>query len=53
MKEYYLCENASEYVFFDAAHLTERANQQFAKQSWNGKPTLSGSYSLKELFETN
>ncbi|XP_015900704.3 GDSL esterase/lipase 2-like [Ziziphus jujuba] len=53
VKEYYLCQNPSEYVFFDSIHLTERAYQQFAKPSWNGKPTLSGSYSLKALFESN
>ncbi|XP_060669777.1 GDSL esterase/lipase 3-like, partial [Ziziphus jujuba] len=52
VKEYYLCKNVSEYVFFDSSHPTERANQQFVNQSWNGKPTLSGSHNLKALFES-
>lgn len=52
--EYSLCENASEYLFFDSGHLTEKAYQQFAKQSWIGNPgRLAGSYNLKTLFEFN
>lgn len=31
VKEYYLCENAGEYVSFDAAHLTEKANHQLCQ----------------------
>ncbi|XP_062087918.1 GDSL esterase/lipase 1-like [Humulus lupulus] len=52
VKEYYLCGNVSEYVFFDSAHPTERAYQQFAEQAWNGKASLKGSYNLKQLFKS-
>ncbi|KAF3451972.1 hypothetical protein FNV43_RR08068 [Rhamnella rubrinervis] len=42
--EYFLCENVSEYVFFDSAHPPEKANLQFVKQSWNGNSgRLTGS----------
>ena len=49
--EYYLCDNPSEYVFFDSGHLTERAYQQFSKQAWSGLPSFTGPYNLKALFE--
>ena len=52
-KEYYLCGNVSEYVFFDSSHPTERVYQQFAEQGWSGKPSFKGSYNLRELFESN
>ncbi|PON45115.1 Lipase [Parasponia andersonii] len=51
-KECYLCGNVSEYVFFDCCHPTERVYQQFAEQEWSGKPSLKGSYNLRELFES-
>ncbi len=51
MKGYELCENASEYVFFDFGHLSERANQQFAKLMWSGTPNVTALYNLKVLFE--
>ncbi|PON62544.1 SGNH hydrolase-type esterase domain containing protein [Trema orientale] len=52
VKEYYLCDNVSEYVFFDSAHPSERVYKQFARQSWIGKLSLNGSQSLKDLFES-
>lgn len=48
MTEFFLCENPSEYLFFDSSHFTEKAYQQFAEHSWNEK-----SYNLKVLFESN
>jgi hypothetical protein len=51
VKGYELCENASEYVFFDSAHLSERANQQVAKLMWSGTSNVTGAYNLKDLFE--
>lgn len=51
IKEYYLCPNASEYVFFDSVHPTERVNQQFAKLFWSGTPNSTAPYNLKALFE--
>lgn len=52
-KEYFLCSNVNEYVFFDAAHPTERVYEQFAEQAWSVKPSLKGSCNLRELFESN
>ncbi|PON62547.1 Lipase [Trema orientale] len=40
-----------EYVFFDSAHPTEKAYQQFAEQAWSAQPSLKGSYNLKELLK--
>ncbi|XP_060669714.1 GDSL esterase/lipase 1-like isoform X2 [Ziziphus jujuba] len=50
--EYYLCDNVSEYVFFDSAHPTERAYKQLAQLAWSGEPSVTGSYNLKALFES-
>ena len=52
-KDYYLCSNVSEFVFFDASHATERVYQPFAEQAWSGKPSFRGSYNLKELFKSS
>uniref|UniRef100_A0A6N2LKU2 SGNH hydrolase-type esterase domain-containing protein n=1 Tax=Salix viminalis TaxID=40686 RepID=A0A6N2LKU2_SALVM len=35
-KVYQLCDNVSEYFFFDGIHPTEKANYQFAKLMWDG-----------------
>ncbi|XP_062088467.1 GDSL esterase/lipase 1-like [Humulus lupulus] len=51
-KEYELCENVNDHVFFDFAHSTEKFNEQFALEAWNGKPSGLGSYNLKGLFES-
>ncbi|KAF3963612.1 hypothetical protein CMV_012019 [Castanea mollissima] len=51
VKEYKLCHNVSEYVFFDSIHPSEKANQQFAELMWNGTPNITGPYNLKTLFE--
>jgi hypothetical protein len=51
VKEYELCGNASEYLFFDSAHPSERANQQLAKLLWNGNLDVTWPYNLKALFE--
>ncbi|XP_059638941.1 GDSL esterase/lipase 2-like isoform X2 [Cornus florida] len=50
VKEYELCNNASEYVFFDSSHPTELAYQQFASLMWSGPPDLARPYNLKALF---
>ncbi|KAL5579648.1 hypothetical protein UlMin_012090 [Ulmus minor] len=49
--EYELCDNVSEYVFFDSGHLTDKAHQQFAKLVWSEKLSFKGGYNLKSLFE--
>uniref|UniRef100_A0A7N2LM97 Uncharacterized protein n=1 Tax=Quercus lobata TaxID=97700 RepID=A0A7N2LM97_QUELO len=51
VKEYELCENVSEYVFFDSIHATEKANQQIAELMWSGTPNITGPYNLAALFE--
>ncbi|KAE7998989.1 hypothetical protein FH972_003477 [Carpinus fangiana] len=51
VKEYELCENASDHVFFDSCHLSERANQQVAEQMWSGTSNITAPYNLKALFE--
>ncbi|EXC01345.1 GDSL esterase/lipase 1 [Morus notabilis] len=51
--EYYLCDNPSEYVFFDSGHLTDRAYEQFSEQAWSGKPSFAGPCNLKALFAFN
>ncbi|KAL5062578.1 hypothetical protein RYX36_024315, partial [Vicia faba] len=55
IKEYELCENVNEHVFFDSHHPTDKANQYFAKLIWNGNGNGNGNitrpYNLKQLFE--
>ncbi|XP_020213887.1 GDSL esterase/lipase 1 [Cajanus cajan] len=49
VKDYELCENSSEYVFFDSVHPTERLDQIISQLMWSGN--LAGPYNLKTLFE--
>ncbi|CAL0322886.1 unnamed protein product [Lupinus luteus] len=51
IKEYKLCDNASEYVFFDSFHPTERASQHYSQLIWNGNHTITKPYNLKQLFQ--
>lgn len=51
IKEYQLCGNASEYLFFDSNHPNEVASQQFAKLFWQGSPKVTWPYNLKSFFE--
>ncbi|KAB1218298.1 GDSL esterase/lipase 1 [Morella rubra] len=48
---YELCENPSEYLFFDSGHPTEKAYQQLAELMWNGDLNVTRPYSIKELFK--
>ncbi|XP_002533922.2 GDSL lipase [Ricinus communis] len=48
---YNLCRNASEYVYFDGAHPTERANPHFAELFWSGEPPITAPHNLKKLFK--
>lgn len=50
--EYELCDNVTEYVFFDSGHSTERLYGQFAKQFWSGPANSTAPYNLKALFES-
>ncbi|KAK7384836.1 hypothetical protein VNO78_30539 [Psophocarpus tetragonolobus] len=51
IKEYELCDNVNEHVFFDSHHLTDKASQYFAELIWNGNRTVTFPYNLKQLFE--
>ncbi|KAF7136299.1 hypothetical protein RHSIM_Rhsim08G0242800 [Rhododendron simsii] len=51
VKNYQLCNNASEYFFFDSYHPTEMAYQQFAELMWSGTPNITGPHNLKSLFK--
>ncbi|EOX98817.1 GDSL-motif lipase 2, putative [Theobroma cacao] len=49
--EFHLCENPSEYFFFDSYHPSEKAYQQFAELMWSGTTDFVWPYNLKTLFE--
>ncbi|KAJ9179454.1 hypothetical protein P3X46_011241 [Hevea brasiliensis] len=51
IEPYYVCNNPSEYVFFDGAHPCESANILFAELLWNGEPEITKPYNMKQLFE--
>ncbi|KAL0319479.1 UNVERIFIED_CONTAM: GDSL esterase/lipase 5 [Sesamum angustifolium] len=48
VKDFNLCENPSEFVFWDSYHLTEKAYKQMADQMWSIPPTEPNS--LRRLF---
>ncbi|KAL4277615.1 hypothetical protein S245_072251 [Arachis hypogaea] len=50
-KDYDLCKNPSDYVFFDSVHPTESVNKIFSQIMWSGNQTSTGPYNLKTLFE--
>nr|DAD45314.1 TPA_asm: hypothetical protein HUJ06_003544 [Nelumbo nucifera] len=53
VKEYQLCDDPNDYVFWDSFHLTDRAYQQMAEQMWNGtSPMVEGNYNMKSFFES-
>ncbi|PRQ20461.1 putative SGNH hydrolase-type esterase domain-containing protein [Rosa chinensis] len=52
MTEYQLCDNVTDYVYFDSGHPTERYNQKLSKLWWSHTPDVTARYfNLKELFE--
>ncbi|KAJ0007984.1 hypothetical protein Pint_29425 [Pistacia integerrima] len=51
IKDYELCDNPEEYMFFDAVHPTEKAYKLIAELMWSGTPNITGPYNLKKLFE--
>lgn len=51
IKEYQLCDDASEHLFFDGSHPTEKANYQFAKLMWKGSPSVTGPCNLQTLVQ--
>ena len=51
VKEYQLCENVSEPLFFESVHLTEKTRQQIAELMWTGTAKITRLYNLKAVFE--
>ncbi|CAE5960165.1 unnamed protein product [Arabidopsis arenosa] len=50
-QSYELCENVTDYLFFDPFHLTEKVHQQIAELIWSGSTNVTEPYNLKALFE--
>ncbi|KAJ8548854.1 hypothetical protein K7X08_029835 [Anisodus acutangulus] len=48
--DYHLCDDAKEYIWFDAFHPTEGIHEQFAKALWDGPSSSVGPYTLQNLF---
>lgn len=46
-----VCSNPNDHLWFDAAHPTDMANQQFSKEFWSGDTNFVAPYNLKTLFE--
>nr|GMC89239.1 GDSL esterase/lipase 1-like [Ipomoea batatas] len=51
LKEYELCKNVGDYLFFDNAHPTEKSNLMSARLLWNGAHNLVQPYNVKSFFE--
>ncbi|KAJ4717726.1 GDSL esterase/lipase [Melia azedarach] len=51
LKDYELCEDPDEYLFFDSVHPSEKASKQISGLMWSGTPDVTGPYNLKTLFE--
>lgn len=51
VKEYKLCKNVKDYMFFDSGHLTEVAYKQVAELLWNGTKDVIKPYNLKSFFD--
>ncbi|XP_010552194.1 PREDICTED: GDSL esterase/lipase 5 isoform X2 [Tarenaya hassleriana] len=55
VKEFELCENPNDYVFWDSIHFTEKTYEQIATLFWDGEREANslavGPYSIKKLFQ--
>lgn len=51
VKQYELCKNVKDYLFFDSVHPTELAYKQYSELLWNGTPEVVAPYKLKSFFE--
>lgn len=45
-----VCSNPDDYLWFDAGHPTDRANEQFATEIWSGGPNVIAPYNLRTLL---
>ncbi|KAI4325699.1 hypothetical protein MLD38_031075 [Melastoma candidum] len=54
VKDFKLCDDPSQNLFWDSYHPTEAANEVIADRIWNGDPDhlIVRPYSLKQLFST-
>ncbi|GJY77659.1 lipase, GDSL [Tanacetum coccineum] len=50
VKKFELCDNISDYLFFDSNHCTEVANRQYAELFWDGDSSVTTPYNLKAFF---
>uniref|UniRef100_A0A0A0LEG2 Uncharacterized protein n=1 Tax=Cucumis sativus TaxID=3659 RepID=A0A0A0LEG2_CUCSA len=50
VKEYELCKNPKEHLFFDSNHGSEKAYQILAEMAWNGDSNTSTPVNVKSLF---
>eukprot|EP01018_Ginkgo_biloba_P027908 Gb_32388 [translate_table: standard] len=51
VKEYELCEDPKEYIWWDSYHPTERIHQQFAEAMWGGSDGSIQPFNLRNLFQ--
>ncbi|KAI3526278.1 hypothetical protein L1887_05526 [Cichorium endivia] len=51
LREFELCDNPSDYLFFDSLHPSEAASRQFAELFWDGDAEDSSPYNFKALFQ--
>lgn len=49
-EKFTVCSNPSSYLWFDAGHPTQKADQQFAREFWTGNANIVSPYNLKWLF---
>ncbi|KAK1436935.1 hypothetical protein QVD17_02719 [Tagetes erecta] len=51
VKEFELCDNVDDYLFFDSFHPNEVASGQYAELFWNGDSNVTTPYNLRTLFQ--
>ena len=51
VKGYKVCDDVSEYIFFDSVHLTEKANKQSAELLWSGDHNVIKPCNLKTMID--
>ncbi|XP_009787970.1 GDSL esterase/lipase 1-like [Nicotiana tabacum] len=51
VKDYQLCQNPKDYVFFDSSHPSESTYKQSAELLWHGSPDVTAPHSLKSFFQ--
>nr|GEU71426.1 ribonuclease H-like domain, reverse transcriptase, RNA-dependent DNA polymerase [Tanacetum cinerariifolium] len=51
MPDHELCNNITEFLFFNSLHPNEIADRQFAELFWKGDPMVTGPYNLKAVFD--